>query len=157
MQMFFAFVRNGKMMVPGGGPPAIPTISRSDVGEIAAQAILRDDLSGQRFRLTGPEALSFPAAADCISNITGESIQYTKMPLLPLKIASLISLPFNPYLRYIWWSVKLLNSFPQDLVEKVPEDHQRLLDTFDYTPTTFEMEAQKRYKSSQYNTQIDNY
>ena len=42
------------------------------------------------------------------------------------KIASLVTLPFNPYLRYVSWSVKLLNSFPQDLVEQVPEDHQTI-------------------------------
>jgi uncharacterized protein YbjT (DUF2867 family) len=148
MELFFAFARNGKMMVPGGGPPAIPTISRNDVGEIAAQAALRDDLSDRRFRMTGPEALSFPEAAKRIGDITGEPIQYVKMPLLPLTIASLVMWPFNPYLRYIYWSVKLLNNFPQDLAQRVSEDHQHLLDTFEYTPTTFEMEAEMKFKNS---------
>ena len=145
MELLFAFVRNGKMMVPGGGPPAVPTVSRDDVGEIAAQAVLRNDLSGQRLRLTGPEALSFPEAARRIGEITGQPIQFSKIPLLPLNIASLVMWPFNLYPRYIYWSVKLLNNFPQDLAQRVPEDHQHLLDTFDYTPTTFEIEAQKRF------------
>ena len=145
MELFFAFVRNGKMMVPGGGPPAVPTVSRDDVGEIAAQAVLRNDLSGQRFRLPGPEALSFPEAAKRIGYITGEPIQFSKIPLLPLNIVSLVVWPFNPYLRYIFWSVKLLNNFPQDLAQRVPEDHQHLLDTFNYTSTTFEMEVRKRF------------
>ncbi len=35
------------MMVPGGGPEGLPTVSAVDVGEIAAQALLRDDLSGR--------------------------------------------------------------------------------------------------------------
>jgi len=146
MELHFAFVRNGKLLVPGGGPPAVPTVSRDDVGEIAAQAVLRNDLSGQRFRMTGPEALSFPVATARISQITGEPIRFIKLPLLPLNIASLVVWPFNPYLRYIFWSVKLLNNFPQDLAQRVPEDYQRLLDTFNYTPTTFEMEAGKRFK-----------
>jgi uncharacterized protein YbjT (DUF2867 family) len=149
LNLFFAFVRNGRMAVPGGGPPGVPTVSRNDVGEIAAQTVLRDDLSGQRLRVMGPEALSFPEAAKRIGDITGEPVRFIKMPLLPLNIVSLLMWPFNPYLRYIYWSVKLLNNFPQDLARRVPEDHQHLLDTFDYTPTTFEMEAQKRYKSNQ--------
>jgi hypothetical protein len=37
-----------------------------------------------------------------------------------------------------------MNSFPQDLVAKAPEDHQWLVDTFSYTPTTLEMEARNR-------------
>jgi uncharacterized protein YbjT (DUF2867 family) len=145
MELLFAFVRNGRMMVPGGGPPAVPTISRNDVGEIAAQVVLRNNLSGQRFRMTGPEALSFPEVARRIGEITGQPVRFIKVPLLPLNIASLVMWPFNPYLRYIYWSVKLLNNFPPDLARRVPEDHQHLLDTFDYTPITFELEAKKRY------------
>jgi uncharacterized protein YbjT (DUF2867 family) len=145
MELLFAFVRNGKMMVPGGGPPAVPTVNRNDVGEIAAQAALRNDLLGQRFRLTGPEALSFPEVAKRIGDITGQPVRFSKIPLLLLNVATLVMWPFNPYPRYIYWSVKLLNNFPQDLAQRVPEDHQYLLDTFDYTPTTFEMEARERY------------
>ena len=145
MELLFAFVRNGKMMVPGGGPPAVPTVNRNDVGEIVAQAVLRNDLSGQRFRLTGPEALSFPEVAKRIGDITGQPVRFRKIPLLPLNVATLVMWPFNPYPRYIYWSVKLLNNFPQDLAQRVPEDHQYLRDTFDYTPTTFEMEARERF------------
>ncbi len=149
MDLLFAFARNGKMSVPGGGPPGIPTINRNDVGKIAAQTVLRNDLSGQRLRVTGPEALSFPEAAERIGQITGEPIQFVKVPLLPLNIISLVLWPFNPYLRYIFWSVKLLNNFPQSLAQRVPQDHQHLLDNFDYTPTTFEMEAKRRFGSNQ--------
>ena len=145
MELLFAFVRNGKMSVPGGGPPAVPTINRNDVGEIATQAVLRNDLRSQRIRLTGPEALSFPEAAKRIGEITGEPIRFGKIPLLPLNIVSLVMWPFNPYLRYIFWSVKLLNNFPQDLAQRVPEDHQHLLNTFDYTPTTFDLETKRRF------------
>ena len=56
MEIFFAMIRGDTMMVPGGGPPALPTISPVDVGEIAAQTVLRDDLRGRRFRTVGPGA-----------------------------------------------------------------------------------------------------
>ena len=145
MELFFAVLRNGKLTVPGGGPPAVPTVSPDDVGEIAAQTVLRDDLPGRRFRVTGLEALSFAEAADRITKITGQPVEVKQIPLLPIRIASILTLPFNPYLRYIYWSLVLLNNFPQDLVENVPADHQILRDVFDYTPTTFDMEIRKRF------------
>lgn len=69
-ELFFAFLKNNKMVVPGGGMNPVPIISPEDVGEITAQTVLRNDLSGRRFRLTGPEAISFPEAAKRISVIT---------------------------------------------------------------------------------------
>ncbi len=48
-ELFFAFLRNKKMAVPGGGINPIPAISSEDVGEITAQTVLRNDLSGKRF------------------------------------------------------------------------------------------------------------
>ena len=145
MELFFAFLRKSRMTVPGGGPPALPTISPDDIGELAAQAVLRHDLQGQRFRMTGPEALSFPAAARQISKVTGNDIKVLKIPLLPFKLASIITRPVNPFIRHLYWSIKLLNNFPQDLADGVPRDHALLRDTFDYTPTTFEMEIRKRF------------
>lgn len=145
MELFFAFLRKGKMTVPGGGPPALPTISSSDVGEIAAQAVLRLDLEAKRFRLTGPEALSFPEAARRISALTGQPIKLYRIPCFPLKLASIIILPVNPFLQYLYWSVKLLNHFPQDLAAQVPQDHALLRETFSYSPVTFDMEVRKKY------------
>ena len=145
MELFFAMLRDGKLTVPGGGPPAVPTVAADDVGEIAAQTVLRDDLPGRRFRVTGPEALSFPEAAERITRITGQPVDVKQIPLLPIKIASLVTRPFNPYLRYLYWSLVLLNNFPQDLAAKVPADHQVLREVFDYTPTTLDMEIQKRF------------
>ncbi len=121
----------------------MPTVSPTDVGEIAAQTVLRDDLQGKRIRMTGPEALSFPEAARRISAVTGKEIKFRKLPLLPLKIASIVTGLVNPYLRYLLPSVKLMNNFPQDVAAQVPEDHQWLVNTFDYSPTTLEMEAEK--------------
>jgi uncharacterized protein YbjT (DUF2867 family) len=143
MQIFFSMIRGDTMMVPGGGPPALPTISPVDVGEIAAQTALRDDLEGQRIRLAGPEAVSFSEAAQRISAVIGREIRFQKIPLLPLRIASAVSRPVYPYLSQVAKSVALMNHFPPDVVAQAMADHQRLLETFDYVPTTLEMEARR--------------
>ncbi|NQU28206.1 MAG: NAD(P)H-binding protein [Candidatus Marinimicrobia bacterium] len=143
MDMFFAFIRKDKMMVPGGGPPALPSVATADVGEIAAQAALRDDLNGQRIRLAGPEALSFPDAARRIGEATNREIKFRKIPVLPIKIISILVWPFTPYLRYLAGSIKMLNMFPADLAADVPKDHQYLQNNFDYQSVTLEMAAEK--------------
>ena len=145
MEIFFAMLRGSKMVVPGGGPPALPTVSPLDVGEIAAQAVLRDDLGGMRIRMTAPEALSFHEAARRISGATGKSIHVQAIPTFPLQIASMVSLPFNPYLHHLVEHLRLLNNFPQDVVADVPDDFRHLMDTFSYKPTTIEAEARRRY------------
>jgi len=149
MQIFFAMIREETMMVPGGGPPALPTVSPVDVGEIVAQTALRQDLHGKRFRMVGPEAVSFPEAAKRISNVTGKTIRLRKIPLVLPKIAWVTTRPFTPfndvilYINQMLGFIQLLNQFPQDVVAEVPEVHRLLLDTFDYIPTTMEMEAQR--------------
>lgn len=145
MEVFFAMIRGEKMIVPGGGPPALPTVSPVDTGEIAAQTVLREDLGGRRIRVTGPEAISFPEAARRISAVTGKRLEFQKIPLFPLQVASLVTWPFNPYLRHLVGSARLMNRFPQDLAAQVSEDHRWLVDTFSYTPTTLEMEIRRRF------------
>jgi len=142
IQIFFSMIRGKTMTVPGGGPPALPTISPIDLGKICAQAVSRDDLSQQRFRSTGPEALSFSEAAERISKIVGYKIKYRKIPLFPIKIASIISKPFNPYIWYLRKFITLMNKFPQDIALEVPKDHAILRSTFDNEPTTLEMHAE---------------
>ena len=137
------------MLVPGGGPSARPTVSPVDVGEILAQTVLRDDLHGRRFRMVGPEAISFPAAAERISITTGKTIRFRKIPLVLPKIAWVITRPLTSfsdmilYINQMLSFIQLLNQFPQDVIAKVPEVHRLMLDTFDYVPTTLEMEAQR--------------
>ncbi len=147
--IFFSMIRGNTMVVPGGGPPALPTISPIDLGEIIAQAVIRTDLARKRFRLTGPEAISFSEAAERISNITGKQIKYRKIPLLPLKIASILTWPFNPYIWHLSKFVKLLNKFPQDIVAEVPNDHNILKETFNYTPTTLKTSARMWYNQEE--------
>ena len=38
-----------------------------------------------------------------------------------------------------------MNNFPQDMVAKVPEDHQKLREIFDYEPISFEEEIKRKY------------
>ena len=143
-EIFFAFIRNGKMAVPGGGLNAIPCISADDVGEITAQAALRDDLNGQRLKLTGPEAFTFPKAAERIASISGKTINHMAIPLLVINIVSFCLLPFAPFVRFLYKSLKMLNNFPSDLADNVPNDHKILRDLFIYKPVTLEMETTKR-------------
>jgi len=149
MQIFFAMIRGETMMVPGGGPPALPTIAAVDVGEIAAQAALRDDLGGRRFRLVGPEALSFPEAARRIAAVLGRPIRFRKIPLAGPILAWRITRPlarFSDRLLYVnqmLGFIQLLNRFPAEIAAQAPQAHRLLLETFNYQPTTLEMEAQR--------------
>ncbi len=149
MDIFFAMIRGDTMMVPGGGPPALPTVSPVDVGEIAAQTVLRQDLPGKRFRMVGPEAISFPEAAKRISIVAGRTIRFRKIPLVLPKMAYAVTRPLTPfsdgllYVNQMLGFIKLLNQFPQDVASEVPKVHRLLLDTFDYVPTTLEMEAER--------------
>ncbi len=145
MEIFFAFRRGPLLVVPGGGPAhGLPTIAARDVGELAAQALVRRDLEGERFRLTGPEPLTFAEAARRISAATGRRLHFVAAPTLPLRIAATVTAPFNPFLQYVKGAVTLFNNFPRDLVDQVPSDHRRLRETFDFTPTGIEEEAHRR-------------
>lgn len=143
-EIFFAFVRKGKMTVPGGGKNAIPSISADDVGEITAQTVMRDDLNGRRIKLTGPEAYSFPEVAKKISEISGEKVKHLTIPLFPINLVSFLLLPINPLVRILYKSLKMLNNFPADLAYNVPKDHRLLRELFDYQPVTLDMEIKRR-------------
>ncbi|MFC1956388.1 SDR family oxidoreductase [Chloroflexota bacterium] len=147
MEIFFSMIRGNTMMVPGGGPPSLPNVSSRDVGEIAAQTVLRDDLNGKRIRITGPEALSFSDAAKRIESVTRKTFQVRKIPLFPLRIASVVALPFTPYLRHLVTAIKLMNNYPQHVAAIAAKDHQWLVNNFKYIPNTLEMEAKHRFNT----------
>jgi uncharacterized protein YbjT (DUF2867 family) len=144
MEIFFATIRGETMVFPDDGGPAasFPTVSKRDVGTIVAQAVLRDDLARQRFRVCGAQVLSFPEAAQRISAVTGRPLQFRAIPLGPLRLAAFLVQPIHPYFHFIITAATMLNRFPQDLVADVPADHCRLMEMFDYEPQTLEMEAQ---------------
>lgn len=154
MEIFFAMIRGDTMVVPGGGPPALPTISPVDVGAIAAEAALRDDLGGCRFPLAGPELLSFPEAARRIAAHTGRPIHFRAIPLVLPRLAAVVIWPLAPlssrltYVQQMLGFIKLLNRFPPAMAMAALEAHRILLETFDYTPTTFDMEIARRYPPS---------
>lgn len=147
-EIFFSFLRNGRMTVPGGGYNAIPTISSEDVGEITAQVTIRNDLKGKRIKLTGPEAFSFPDMAKRIGEITGKKVKHIAIPLLIINVVSWLLLPFVPFVRYLYKSLKMLNNFPEDLAIDVPKDHQLLRELFNYEPVTIDMVIRKRMKEN---------
>jgi uncharacterized protein YbjT (DUF2867 family) len=150
MELFFAMLHGDRMIVPGGGPKALPTIAPVDVGEISAQAVLRDDLDGERIRLAGPEPLSFREAARRLSAFYGRTIRFTAIPLFLPRIAWYATWPLArfsglfDYVHQILGFTQLLNSFPEDVAFASVQDHERLVRIFSYTPTTLEMEARRR-------------
>lgn len=151
MEMFFRLIRGGRaMVVPGGGPPALPAIAPHDTGTIAAQAALRDDLGGLRFRMAGPEALSFPEAARRIGGVWGRVLKFRKVPLAGPIVARFLMTPLVPLfdnVAFAWTLIpylRLLNRFPQEFAEASEEDHRRLRRTFDYEPVTLEQMAEER-------------
>ena len=105
--------------------------------------------------MTGPDAISFPDAAKRISAVFGKTIKFRKIPLLLPKIARVITRPFAPvndmilFINQALGFIQLLNQFPQNIVAEVPQAHRLLLDTFDYAPTTLEMEARRRSRVQQ--------
>lgn len=147
-EIFFSFLKNGKLTVPGGGFNAVPSISAEDVGEITAQVAIRNDLNGKRIKLTGPEAFTFPEVAKRISEISGKKIKHMTIPLSIVNIVSFILIPFTPFVRYLYKSLKMLNNFPKDLAADVPNQHKLLRELFDYEPVTLEKEIQERIKDN---------
>ena len=125
-EIFFAFTNKGRMVVPGGGLNAFPTISPEDIGEITAQIVMRNDLNGIRIKLTGPRAYSFPEAAKLMTEISGKRIKHMSIPLFLIRIVSFILLPFTPFVMYLYKSLKMLNNFPKDLAEDTPNEHKLL-------------------------------
>ncbi len=149
MEIFFRMTRGSAMNVPGGGPEALPTVSPRDMGEIAAQAVLRDDLDRRRFRVAG-EVVSFPEAARRISAAVGRPIRFRKIPLILPKIAWVLTAPLSPfsdrilYVHTVLGFIRLLNTFPREIAEAARADRQRLIQTFRYVPTSIEAEAEWR-------------
>ncbi|MEE9442691.1 MAG: NAD(P)H-binding protein [candidate division Zixibacteria bacterium] len=154
MEIFFAMIRGRTMLVPGGGPPALFNISPVDMGEIAAQAVFRNDLNGKRFRMTGPEALSFKEAAMRIGQAFARKIKFRKIPIFFPRLVQIMTYPIALFSDRFYFInqminfIRILNHFPKDFIDDIPKEHQTLLDTFDYTPTTLEQETKGRFGDS---------
>jgi hypothetical protein len=70
------------------------------------------------------------------------------IPLFIINLVSFLLLPFTPFVRYLDKSLKMLNNFPTDLTENVPQDHKVLRELFDFEPVTLEMEINRRVKGN---------
>jgi len=150
MEIFFEMIRKGKMIVPGGGPPALPTIAPIDLGEITAEAVLRTKGLEKRYKLAGPEVLSFKEAAERISVYLGKEIPFQKIPLFPIRIFAFIMRFLNPLFPYpsqLLQFILLLNKFPPNAAKTAFNAFKVLQDTFHYEPTTLEMLTKMRYQS----------
>ena len=148
MEIFFRMLRGDTMTVPGGGPAALPTISPHDLGEIAAQAVFRNDLAGRRIRVVG-EVLGFREAAVRLSDHYGRPIRFRKIPLVLPRIAwaaTGLAAPLSKRLLYVHsllGFIKLLNQFPPETADQAKSDLTSLRELFDFTPTTLEEHARR--------------
>jgi len=150
MEIFHSMIKGKLMIVPGGGPPLLPTISPLDVGELTAKVLIREDLNKKRIKINGPEALSFQEAANRISKLSNRKISLIKIPLfLPILGSNFLKL-FGEISNKAYFAaqmigyIRLLNNFPQNLAEKTAEVSSGLVETFDYKPTTLEEDYKKR-------------
>lgn len=141
MALFFRMIRGTRMVVPGGGRRRIPVIACEDVGQVAAQAVLRDDLAGRRLRLAGPHPYSFPEATAAIGSACSCTVRHVRVPLLPLRVAATLSRPFSPFLAHLYPAIRLFNGFPDDLAASAEQDCRRLCRLFDLDPTPLEAKA----------------
>ncbi len=144
MEIFFAMIRgeeNKTMMVPGGGPDRLPNICAIDLGEIVAESIDMD-LPQRRYRMVGPDVISFVEAADRISKVIEEPIKFRKIPLIPIRIAAFITgllSYFMPFISKLMKFIILLNTqFTSEIADQSIKDHEILVSTFDYEPVTLE-------------------
>jgi uncharacterized protein YbjT (DUF2867 family) len=144
-EIFLRMIRARRfMVVPGGGPPALPTIAPGDSGAVAAEAALRSDLGGKRLRLAGPDVLSFREAAGRIGRAIGRPIRFVPIPLfLPVAIRWSIA-PLSRlddrvgFLHTMLGYLRLLNAFPERIAAMAPADHELLRSTFTFEPTSIE-------------------
>jgi uncharacterized protein YbjT (DUF2867 family) len=86
--MWSAQVRAGDVV---GGPYAAASaapIVETDIAAVAAQALLTDELVGQRIPLTGPQALTNSELVETIGTVLGRPLRYLEVPADVVRSAS---------------------------------------------------------------------
>jgi uncharacterized protein YbjT (DUF2867 family) len=68
-------ILSGSLALPTGDGRT-PFIDAQDIADVAASALTEDRHNGQVYLLTGPQAISFGAAADLIAKATGRTIRH---------------------------------------------------------------------------------
>jgi len=75
-----AIAREGRI-VASSGDGRIPFIDTRDIAAVAAAALTRRGLDGQKYILTGPEALSYYDIARILSDVIGRPVEYHDLSL----------------------------------------------------------------------------
>jgi uncharacterized protein YbjT (DUF2867 family) len=78
--MWAAQVRAGDVVRGPYAAASSAPIVESDIAEVAARALLGDELVGQKIPLTGPQALTNTELVDVIGGVLGRPLQYQEIP-----------------------------------------------------------------------------
>ncbi|BBY05390.1 NAD(P)H-binding protein [Mycobacterium noviomagense] len=78
--MWSAQIRAGDLVRGPYAAASNAPIVESDIAEVAAKALLTDDLVGRKIPLTGPQALTNAEMVDVIGAVLGRSLQYQEVP-----------------------------------------------------------------------------
>jgi hypothetical protein len=82
--------------------------------------------------------------------VYGKKIRCLAIPLLVPRMAWYVTRPLARlsstlcFVNTMLGFIQLLNAFPHEIALEALEDHKDLLRTFNYAPTTLEMEARRR-------------
>ncbi|MGH2981887.1 MAG: NmrA family NAD(P)-binding protein [Solirubrobacterales bacterium] len=70
----------GRVYGTGVGRAAVGMVDVRDIAAVAAETLSEDGHEGRRLVVTGPEAISFPAAAQILSSVLRTSVAYEELP-----------------------------------------------------------------------------
>lgn len=73
-------IRAGDMVFGPSAAASTAPIVETDIAEVAARALLTDELVGQRIPLTGPQAFTNSELVELIGAVLGRSLQYREIP-----------------------------------------------------------------------------
>ena len=78
--MWSAQIRAGDIVRGAYATASSAPIVESDIAEVAARALLTDDLVGQKIPLTGPQSLTNIEMVDIIGAVLGRPLKYQEVP-----------------------------------------------------------------------------
>jgi uncharacterized protein YbjT (DUF2867 family) len=78
--MWSAQIRSGDVVAGPYAAASAAPIVETDISQVAAQALLTDELVGQRIPLTGPQAFTNSELAEVIGAVLGRPLQYREIP-----------------------------------------------------------------------------
>src|SRR5271165_5965756 len=78
--MWSAQIRAGDIVNGPYASAASAPIAESDIGAVAARALLGDDLVGQKVELTGPQSLTNEELVEIIGTVLGRPLHYREIP-----------------------------------------------------------------------------